>query len=148
MKTLLVAMGAILLATPILATSVVARDTGIGAGGHAFTQGYGQVVGLDSVADATFRAVDFNFRSDRIDLCLEDDSAVTYFRFGDSLPTNATSSANFIAGVAGSLPSRAMPLFSDGDGTDVHCLILPVEANGIVLHSAGNATVNVRAYAE
>ena len=144
MKTLLIAMGAILLATPVLA-----HDTPLGpSSAHSFTQIYGEIVGLDSVADATFQAVDFNFRSDRIDLCLQDDSSVTYFRLGDTLPTNASSSANFISGVAGSLPSQAAPLFSSGDGTDVHCLILPIEANGIVLHSAGDATVNVRAYAE
>ena len=145
-------MGAILLATLSFfgAINVAAAhhtDPGLSSG-QSFTQIFGQVVGLDSAADATLNAVDFNFRSDRIDLCLQDDSAVVYFRLGDTLPTNATSSANFIAGVAGSLPSRAAPLFSSGDGTDVHCLILPIQANGVVLHSAGNATVNVRAYAE
>ncbi len=141
-------MGAILLATPF-AIQASAHHTDLGASsGQSFTQIYGQVVGLDSAADATLRAVDFSFRSDRIDLCIEDDSAVAYFRLGDTLPTNATSSALFIAGDGVLLPSRAAPLFSAGDGTDVHCLILPIEADGIVLHSAGNSTVNVRAYAE
>jgi len=134
MKKLLIATGAILLAIP--------------ASAQEFTTVYGEYVNLHQVADATNAAVDFGFRSDRVDICTEDDSARVYMRLGDTLPTNATSSANFINGVSGGLPGQALPIFQSGDGTDVLCVSIPLQANGIVLHSAGAASVDVRAYAE
>lgn len=133
MKKILVSLGVILLAAQ--------------AHAQEFTAVYGEYVNLHQVADATNAAVNFGFRSDRVEICLEDDSARIYARLGTALPTNATSSANFISGVASGLPGQAIPFFTGGDGTDVMCHTMDLEANGVVIHSAGSASVDVRAFA-
>lgn len=152
MKKLVVLLGAILLASPVLAQDFPTNSDNRGQidnpSAFRVNRAFGEYIGLAQVADATHSAVDFGFEADYVQICMEDDSARSYIRFGTTLPTNATSSANFISGVTGSLRGQAMPLFGSGDGTDVNCIAGPFATNGVIIHSAGNASVDVRAYAE
>ncbi len=153
MKKLVVLLGAaILLASPVLAQDFPTNSDNRGQidnpSAFRVNRAFGEHFGLDSAADATRNAVDFGFEADYVEICLEDDASRAYFRFGTTLPANATSSSNFINGVTGSLSGQAVPIFGGGDGTDVKCISGPFATNGLVFHSPGTASIDVRAYAE
>ncbi len=124
----------------------------VGFNGSAFAQGYGKASGtlvtLSSAADATYEAVSFGFYADMVEVCASLGAAQTYMVFGTALPTNATSAANFVTDP--NTGRKAMPLTMNAaaGSTEPHCASGPWNTNGLVFHSAGTATVDVRAYAK
>ena len=127
---------------------------------------------LTTSLGATFDSVDFGFRSKEIQVCLRANSALTYIRFGtgttlstSTLKTSAqgnrmtvpvSTEAAFVTGVAGVMEEDALPMTTttSGDTSSSNTAWTPAPpcfrnkwaTNGLVIHSAGNATLDVWAY--
>ena len=110
--------------------------------------------GERSTMAATWDEIAFGFPSDYVTLCVHGDSEVPiYFRFGDTLSEEATTSTLFITGIAGDLPGRASVFYANtapataGATADI-CMTQPWRITGIVLHTenTGQATIDVNAY--
>lgn len=116
---------------------------------------------LDPAAQSqytTLDSIDFGFTANAVQLCLHDDSNPVWVRFAATVTTTtasldrvrapASTPTAFTDGAAATAHSHgAMPIIASGDGTDVQCVVVPIEARGVVVHVAsGLATLDATGF--
>ena len=140
---------------PVMAGDMIPEKSTNRYFGQALTTGTG----------ATFDSVNWGFTSRYVRLCLRVDSNLTYIRFGTTTTTSADEVEASAIGNRMTVAVNTPSIFINGDATQTqdalpmtaqasddtvdlgpHCTTQPWATQGLVIHSAGNATLDVWAF--
>jgi len=112
---------------------------------------------IDTSPGATTNdSVSFKFESKAVRLCLAPDSATMYVRAASQTSLASASIDRMTAPVntptiftdgqlAGFHSGPAFKISASGDGTDQHCVTIPIRTEGITAYSSGSASLDIQA---